>query len=109
MVYRHWPRTDELLAEAMATGAMPFFDAPVSPVWAWLVSKFTAIAGQLEHDDVLADSTTLADAALWATDMDTRRATFAPHSPPVSRPPSRRPNALVSSRRTSLPPKLRPC
>ena len=76
-VYRHWPRTDQLLAEAMATVPMPFFDAPQRPLRTWLVRELTAIARQLEHHDVLAVSTTLANAALWDTDMDARRASFA--------------------------------
>jgi len=76
-VYRHWPRTDQLLGEAMATVPMPFFDTPTRPLRKWLVQELTAIARQLEHDDVLAVSTTLANAALWVADMDARRATFA--------------------------------
>jgi AcrR family transcriptional regulator len=76
-VYRHWPRADQLLADAMATVPMPFFDTPVSPLRAWLVTELTTIARQLENDDVLAVSTTLAHAALWDTAMDARRADFA--------------------------------
>lgn len=76
-VYRHWPRTDQLLAEAMATVPMPFFGSLERPVRAWLVGELTAIARQLEEDDVLAVSTTLANAALWDDAMDARRATFA--------------------------------
>ncbi|MBI4940013.1 MAG: TetR/AcrR family transcriptional regulator [Actinobacteria bacterium] len=76
-VYRHWPRTDQLLAEAMATVPMPFFDEPTSPYRDWLTSQLTAIAHQLEHDDVLAVTTTLAGSALWDPAMDARRAGFA--------------------------------
>lgn len=76
-VYRHWPRTDQLLAEAMATVPMPFFAEPRSPYRAWLTEELTAIARQLEHADVLAVTTTLANAALWDPTMDARRAGFA--------------------------------
>ncbi|MBT2503575.1 TetR/AcrR family transcriptional regulator [Curtobacterium sp. ISL-83] len=76
-VYRHWPRTDQLLAEAMATVPLPFFDTPSSPYIAWLRRELTAIARQLEQDDVLAVTTTLASTSLWDPAMDTRRAGFA--------------------------------
>lgn len=76
-VYRHWPRTDQLLAEAMATVDMPFFVAPTRPFRAWLSGELAAIARQLEQHDVLAVATTLAHAALWDAGMDARRATFA--------------------------------
>ncbi|WP_158220818.1 TetR/AcrR family transcriptional regulator [Kineosporia sp. R_H_3] len=76
-VYRHWPRTDQLLAEAMATVPMPFFAEPTSPYRDWLTRELTAIARQLEHDDVLAVTTTLANTALWDPAMDARRAGFA--------------------------------
>jgi AcrR family transcriptional regulator len=76
-VYRHWPHTDQLLAEAMATVPMPFFNEPTSPYREWATNQLTAIARQLEHDDVLAVTTTLANAALWDPAMDERRAGFA--------------------------------
>jgi AcrR family transcriptional regulator len=76
-VYRHWPRTDQLLAEAMATVPMPFFERPVSPYRDWLAIELAEIARQLELDDVRAVATTLASAAIWDTDMDARRAGFA--------------------------------
>ena len=76
-VYRHWPRTDQLLAEAMATVPMPFFEQPAAPYRAWLSRELTAIAEQLELDEVRAVTTTLANAALWDPAMDARRAGFA--------------------------------
>jgi len=76
-VYRHWRRLDLLLAEAMATVPMPFFDNPGVPTRAWLRRELTAIARQLDLDDVRAVSTTLANSALWDEAMDTRRARFA--------------------------------
>lgn len=76
-VYRHWPRTDQLLAEAMASVPMPFFAEPTSPIREWLARELSAIARQLEQDDVLAVTTTLANSALWDQAMDARRAGFA--------------------------------
>jgi AcrR family transcriptional regulator len=76
-VYRHWPRTDQLLAEAMATVSMPFFEAPASPYRDWLTRGLTAIAQQLEHHDVLAVATTLMSSAVWDPAMDARRDGFA--------------------------------
>ncbi|GAA0937256.1 TetR/AcrR family transcriptional regulator [Kribbella koreensis] len=76
-VYRHWPRVDQLLAEAMATVPMPFFDAPTQPVRDWLHGELTAIARQLELHDVRAVTTTLANSALWDPGMDSRRGQFA--------------------------------
>jgi AcrR family transcriptional regulator len=76
-VYRHWPRTDQLLAEAMSTVSMPFFSEPNSPFRDWLVRELTEVARQLEHDDVRAVATTLASSALWDAGMAARRAGFA--------------------------------
>jgi AcrR family transcriptional regulator len=76
-VYRHWPRTDQLLAEAMATVPMPFFEQATSPHREWLTRELTAIAHQLDYDDVRAVTTTLANTALWDPEMDSRRAGFA--------------------------------
>jgi AcrR family transcriptional regulator len=76
-VYRHWPRAELLLMEAMATVPMPFFDEPTVPTRDWLRRELTAIARQLDLDDVRAVSTTLATTALWDEHMDARRAQFA--------------------------------
>ena len=76
-VYRHWPRAESLLIEAMATVPMPFLDKPTTPTREWLRRELTAIARQLELDDVRAVSTTLANTALWDENMDARRARFA--------------------------------
>ena len=75
-VYRHWPRSDLLLAEAMATVPMPFFAVPSTPTKDWIRSELTAVARQLELPDVRAVATTLAQAALWDAAMDARRAQF---------------------------------
>lgn len=76
-VYRHWPRADLLLAEAMATVPMPFFAAPTTPTKVWIRAELTTIARELELDAVRAVTATLAGAAQWDQNMDTRRAQFA--------------------------------
>ena len=76
-VYRHWPRSEDLLAEAMATVPMPFFDAPVSPVREWLKNELRKVARQLDRNDVRAVATTIANSALWGEEMDARREGFA--------------------------------
>lgn len=76
-VYRHWPRSDLLIADAMATVPLPFFATPTHPVKKWIRAELTALARELELPDILAVATTLANAALWDTDMDARRNQFA--------------------------------
>ncbi len=76
-VYRHWAQAEPLLLEAMATVPMPFLDKPTVPTREWLRRELTAIARQLELDDVRAVATTLANTALWDEEMDARRAQFA--------------------------------
>jgi AcrR family transcriptional regulator len=76
-VYRHWPRTDQLLAEAMATVPLPFFTGATSPYRDWLTRELTAIARELDLHDVRAVASTLANGSLWDPEMDVRRAGFA--------------------------------
>jgi AcrR family transcriptional regulator len=76
-VYRHWPRPEQLLADAMATVPMPFFHEPTSPYREWLTSELTAIARQLDLDAVRAVASTLVNSSLWDPEMDARRAGFA--------------------------------
>lgn len=76
-VYRHWPRSVDLLAEAMATVPLPFFDAPTVPTREWLHTELTALARQLESAEVRSVSTTLASTSLWDESMNARRELFA--------------------------------
>lgn len=76
-VYRHWTRIDQLLADAMASVPLPFFSVPTVPTRDWLRAGLLALARELELRDVRAVATTLANTALWDTDMDARRASFA--------------------------------
>jgi AcrR family transcriptional regulator len=76
-VYRHWPQAELLLVEAMATVPMPFLAKPTVPTRDWLRRELTAIARELDLDDVRAVATTLVHTALWDEKMDARRAQFA--------------------------------
>lgn len=76
-VYRHWPRADQLLAEAMITVPMPFFAIAATPDRSWFRHELMSLARQLEQDDVRAVTTTLANAALWDAKIDARRQQFA--------------------------------
>lgn len=76
-VYRHWPRSDLLLAEVMTTVPMPFFATSATPIRQWLRQELIALAGELELHDIRAVATTLANTALWDPAMDARRAQFA--------------------------------
>ncbi|XVV10093.1 TetR/AcrR family transcriptional regulator [Actinoplanes sp. CA-131856] len=76
-VYRHWPRAELLLMEAMATVPMPFFAVPTVPTRQWLRQELTTMAQQLDLDDVRAVATTLATTAQWDGTMDARREQFA--------------------------------
>lgn len=76
-VYRHWPDTATLLAEAMTTVPMPFFATPTTPIRQWIHAELTALARELELNDIRAVATTLANTALWDPAMDARRAQFA--------------------------------
>ncbi|AWB86789.1 TetR/AcrR family transcriptional regulator [Mycetocola zhujimingii] len=76
-VYRHWPTSAELLAEAMTTVPMPFFDSPKIPTREWLRVELVSLARQLDHHDVRVVAATLASTALWDDGMDARRSRFA--------------------------------
>jgi AcrR family transcriptional regulator len=76
-VYRHWPRVDQLLAEAMATVPLPFFENATTPYRNWLRRELATLAQQLDLDEVKAVASTLANASIWDREMDLRRAGFA--------------------------------
>jgi len=76
-VYRHWPRSEQLLADAMAAVPMPFFNTPTGPVRQWIYNELTALGRELNRRDVRAVATTLANSALWDAEMANRRERFA--------------------------------
>lgn len=72
-VYRHWPRPELLLTDAMAGVRMPFFLDPVTPVRPWLKGQLRELADQLALPDVLAVTAALIQGALWNPEITTRR------------------------------------
>jgi AcrR family transcriptional regulator len=53
-VYRHWPRADELLLDAMALVDLPFFREPVTPVRPWLRGELRIVADEMALPQVAA-------------------------------------------------------
>ena len=46
-VYRHWPKTEQLLLDTMATVELPFFRDPVAPVRPWLRHDLRVLAVEM--------------------------------------------------------------
>jgi AcrR family transcriptional regulator len=53
-VYRHWPRADELLLDAMALVDLPFFREPVTPVRPWLRGELRILADEMALPQIAA-------------------------------------------------------
>jgi AcrR family transcriptional regulator len=53
-VYRHWPRADQLLLDAMALVDLPFFREPVTPVRPWLRGELRILADEMALPQVAA-------------------------------------------------------
>jgi AcrR family transcriptional regulator len=51
-VYRHWPRLDLLVMDAMASVELPFFRDPVTPVRPWLRGHLRRFADELAMPQV---------------------------------------------------------
>lgn len=52
--YRHWPRVDQLLLDAMAQVDLPFFREPATPVRSWLRRELRAAADEMALPQVAA-------------------------------------------------------
>jgi len=46
-VYRHWPRVDQLLLDAMAQVDFPFFAEPAAPIRPWLHQQLRVLADEM--------------------------------------------------------------
>jgi len=53
-VYRHWPRPDLLLIDAMASVDLPFFREPVTPLRPWLRGELRVLADEMALPQVAA-------------------------------------------------------
>jgi AcrR family transcriptional regulator len=58
-VYRHWPKPEQLLLDAMSGVELPFFLEPVAPVRPWLHQQLRKAAGELAMPAVVAVAATL--------------------------------------------------
>ncbi|WP_410667929.1 TetR/AcrR family transcriptional regulator [Amycolatopsis sp. cmx-4-68] len=63
-VYRHWPRSDQLLLDAMGGADLPLFLEPKTPFRPWLCAQLRQMADELAIPAVAAVSLTLAQSAL---------------------------------------------
>lgn len=72
-VYRHWPKPEDLLLEAMSGVEMPFFREPVTPVRPWLRGQLHSLAAQLRMPQVVATTGTLMQGSLWDSKIAERR------------------------------------
>jgi len=63
-VYRHWPRADQLLLDAMGGADLPLFKDPEPPLRPWLCGQLRRMADELAIPAVAAVSLTLAQSAL---------------------------------------------
>jgi AcrR family transcriptional regulator len=64
-VYRHWPRSEQLVLDAMGGADLPLFKDPEAPVRAWLHRQLRQMADELAIPAVAAVSLTLAQSAMW--------------------------------------------
>jgi AcrR family transcriptional regulator len=71
-VYRHWPRPDQLLLDAMGGAELPLFLDPVAPVRPWLCRELRRMADELASPAVAAVALTLAQSALDDPEMARR-------------------------------------
>ena len=72
-VYRHWPRIDSLLSDAMATVELPFFREPTSPIREWLQAELATITRELALPEVRKTMTGLLNGAHWDEQLGARR------------------------------------
>jgi AcrR family transcriptional regulator len=72
-VYRHWPRPEQLLLEAMSGVEMPFFRVPAVPVRSWLREQLYELGAQLRMPEVVATAGTLMQGSLWDKGIAERR------------------------------------
>jgi AcrR family transcriptional regulator len=72
-VYRHWPRSEQLLLDAMGGADLPLFKDPEAPVRAWLHRQLRQMADELAVPAVAAVSLTLAQSAMWDPEIAHRQ------------------------------------
>ena len=63
-VYRHWPRSEQLLLDVMSGADLPHFKDPAPPVRSWLHRELRNLAGELELPVVAAAALALTQSAI---------------------------------------------
>ncbi len=71
-VYRHWPRSEQLLLDAMGGADLPLFKDPEAPVRVWLHRQLRQMADELAVPAVAAVALTLAQSAMWDAEIARR-------------------------------------
>ncbi|MEV4315688.1 TetR/AcrR family transcriptional regulator [Actinocrispum sp. NPDC049592] len=72
-VYRHWPRSEQLMLDAMGGADLPLFKDPEVPIRAWLRRQLRQMADELAIPAVAAMSLTLAQSAMWDPELAHRQ------------------------------------
>lgn len=72
-VYRHWPRSEQLLLDVMEGADLPLFKDPASPVRPWLHRQLRQMADELMPSAVAGVSLTLMQSAIWDPEIARRR------------------------------------
>jgi AcrR family transcriptional regulator len=72
-VYRHWPRSEQLLLDVMAGADLPLFKDPETPVRQWLHRQLRQMADELAVPAAAAVSLTLMQSAIWDPEIAHRR------------------------------------
>src|SRR3954462_11174851 len=68
-VYRHWPRSEQLLLDVMADADLPLFKDPETPVRPWLHRQLRQMADDLMPPAVAGLSLAMMQSALWDAEM----------------------------------------
>ncbi|MDT7797836.1 MAG: hypothetical protein QOI78_1269 [Actinomycetota bacterium] len=69
-VYRHWPRSEQLLLDVMAGAELPLFKDPATPVCPWLHRRLRQMADELTPPAVAGLSLTLMQSAIGDPEID---------------------------------------
>lgn len=72
-VYRHWPRSEQLLLDVMEGADLPLFKDPETPVRPWLRRQLRQLADEVLPPAVAALSLAMMQSAIWDAELARRR------------------------------------
>jgi AcrR family transcriptional regulator len=72
-VYRHWPRSEQLLLDVMEDADLPLFKDPERPVRPWLHRQLRRLADELMPPAVAGLSLAMMQSAIWDAEVARRR------------------------------------